>query len=77
MTREEAVKILENHINVHKYREPRAVYILEALEMAIQALEQKPCEDCISREVARDLMYHKQEPLDEYDLDSLPPAQPV
>ena len=30
-------------------------------------------EDCISRESARDLMYHKQEPLNEYDLDSLPP----
>lgn len=28
--------------------------------------------DLISREEARNLMYHKQEPLTEYDLDSLP-----
>ena len=49
----------------------------EALEMAIEALEQEPCEDCISREDARELMYHKQEPLDEYDLDSLPSVIPM
>lgn len=35
--------------------------------------------DLISREEARNLMYHKQEPLTEYDLDSLPTvdAEPV
>lgn len=35
--------------------------------------------DLISREEARDLMYHNQEPLTEYDLDSLPSieAEPV
>lgn len=38
--------------------------------------EQEPCEDCISREAARDLMYHKQEPLNEYDLDTLPSVTP-
>lgn len=30
--------------------------------------------DYIAREVARDLMYHNQGPLTEYDLDDLPPA---
>lgn len=35
--------------------------------------------DLISREEARELMYHNQEPLTEYDLDSLPSieAEPV
>ena len=31
-------------------------------------------DDYISRKAARDLMYQRQEPLDEYMLDSVPPA---
>ena len=42
--------------------EPRAIYISEALEMAIKALEQESCEDCISRqaaiEIARDNIHY-------------------
>lgn len=48
----------------------------EALRLARKLLEYESCEDCISREAARDLMYHKQEPLNEYDLDSLPSVTP-
>ena len=33
-------------------------------------------QDCVSREEARALIYHKQEPLTEYDLDSLPSVTP-
>ena len=54
MTREEAIEILK------QYREKptlineiesvdEAVWLDEALEMAIKALEQEPCDDCISR----------------------------
>jgi len=38
MTREEAIEILENH-----------PWKNEAMQMAIKALEQEPCEDAISR----------------------------
>ena len=46
MTREEASEIIKN-ID-HAYRSFSA-HEIEALEIAIKALEQEPCEDCISR----------------------------
>ena len=49
MTREEAIARLKNHKIAHNMNEPRAIYISEALDMAIQALEQEPCDDTISR----------------------------
>ena len=46
MTKEEAVARIKEHIEIHRYNERNAVKILEALEMAIKALEQpEPCED--------------------------------
>ena len=45
MTREEAIKWLNYHINITDYEETDELYI--ALKMAIEALEQEPCEDCI------------------------------
>lgn len=54
MTREEAIEILKSigdkadHTNLNE-EEHKAI---EAYYMAIQALEQEPCEDCISREDA-------------------------
>lgn len=54
MTREEAIARIKDHKIVHKIDEqPRAIYISEALDMAIKALEQQPCEDCISRQAAQ------------------------
>ena len=47
MTREEAVKVIENRDSIMDYCE--SAQLGEALEMAIKALEQEPCEDCISR----------------------------
>ena len=50
----------------------------EALEMAIKALKQEPCEDCISRQAAIDALYH----VDEYNgrsiqaIKNLPPVTP-
>ena len=52
MTREEAIARIRDHKIVHEMNEPRAIYISEALDMAIKALEQEPSEDCISREQA-------------------------
>jgi len=54
MTREEAIARIKDHIIIHKRKEPRAIYILEALDMAIKALKQEPCEDAISRQAAID-----------------------
>ena len=56
MTREEAIRMLKYNSNViHKTingeTDPNEV---EALDMAIKALEQEPCEDCISREAVND-----------------------
>lgn len=50
MTREEAVQTIKGErwiCCIEKYR--------EALDMAIKALEQEPCEDCISRQVVLNL----------------------
>lgn len=49
MTNEEAIARIKEHKIIHKMNEPRAIYISEALDMAIKALEQQPCDDCISR----------------------------
>lgn len=51
MTKEEAIARIKDHKIVHKINEPRAIYISEALDMAIKALEQEPkeighCKDC-------------------------------
>jgi len=56
MTREEAIARIKNHKIAHKMNEPRAIYISEALDMAIKVLEQEPCEDAISREAVHDLI---------------------
>ena len=47
MTREEAIEIIEKNLEVSRWR--YSELFSEALEMAIKALEQEPCEDCISR----------------------------
>jgi len=52
MTREEAIEILEEcwrYSETYKYTDAE---IRESLDMAIKALEQEPCEDCISRKEA-------------------------
>lgn len=39
MTNKEAVARIKDHKAIHKMNEPRAIYISEALDMAIEALE--------------------------------------
>ena len=41
MTNEEAIARIQNHKIAHKMNEPRAIYISEALDMGIKALEQE------------------------------------
>ena len=55
MTREDAIERIRVHMIVHEMNESRAIYISEALSMAIKALEQEPCEDCISRQAVLDM----------------------
>lgn len=40
MTKKEAIKRIQDHMIIHKSYESRAIYITEALEMAIKALEE-------------------------------------
>ena len=50
MTREEAITRIKDHMSVHNICEERAVYITEALNMAISALQQPEiirCKYCI------------------------------
>ena len=82
MTREEAIARIKDHKIVHKMDEPRAIYISEALDMAIKALEQEPCEDAISRQAAIDLMILALEDDWESDyatdrMNELPPVSPL
>lgn len=39
MRKQEAIERIKHHIDVHRWREPRAIYITEALEMAMDALD--------------------------------------
>ena len=40
MTRQEAIRRIKDHMDVHNMYEPRSIKISEALEMAIKSLEQ-------------------------------------
>lgn len=50
MTREEAINILKQYIDYDNADVPDFYTMEEACEVVIKALEQEPCEDCISRE---------------------------
>lgn len=49
MTKEEAIARIKDHIAVHKYLERGAVHIIEALNMAIKALEREQWIPCSER----------------------------
>ena len=51
MTREEAIARIKDHKIIHKMNEPRAIYISEALDMAIKALKQESVLDKIRAEI--------------------------
>ena len=56
MTREEAIEVLKDIYNYTRFD----TYITnEERTMAIKALEQEPCEDCISRQAVLDIFAEK------------------
>ena len=50
MTKEEAIRCIKQHRDIHNLYESRAIKISEALDMAIEALKAQPeivrCKDC-------------------------------
>lgn len=51
MTKEEAINAIKEHIDTY-----HIIVEIEALEMAIEALEREECEDCISRQSVLDII---------------------
>lgn len=43
MEKEEAIRRIRDHMKIHRLYEPQAVYINEAFELAIKALENMGC----------------------------------
>ena len=54
MTREEAIKAIQDFQN--DYDSNGSGYLDDALDMAIKALEQQPCENCVIRQAVQDYM---------------------
>lgn len=75
MTREEAKDWIEALISTMK-EETRGNYpdpeysdeVYEALDMTIKSLEQEPCEDCVSREEAKQFLYERIDRLNDDEL---------
>ena len=57
MTREEATALLKSRVDLIKSNYPEIDDYCESLEMAIEALKQEPCEDCISRQAVLDYLF--------------------
>lgn len=57
MDNKEAIWRIKDHMIVHNLDEPRAIKITEALEMAIKALEQQPCDDAVSAKAVEDMLF--------------------
>ncbi len=77
MTREEAISHIRDIIAESNSIKPSMVIFeleKEALRVAIEALEQEPCEDAISRrEVIKKFTYnHKGKRIPDYDCDNFP-----
>lgn len=82
MTNEEAIARIREHKIIHKMGEPRAIYISEALDIAIKALMREPCNNYISRQAAIEALieWYGCEPSDigafENIIEKLPPVTP-
>lgn len=82
MTKEEAIKEIENFQD--EYDSNGSGYLDEALDMAIKALKQEPCEDAISRQAVleyiegneADLWHSSENELVCQDIKALPPVTP-
>lgn len=78
MTREEAIKVIENRDSIMDYCE--SAQLGEALDMAIEALSAETCEDAISRQAFIEWMQDKTfgdiVVASEHNFDCLPPVTP-
>lgn len=77
MSREEAIEVLQQDIPCEHDTD-----LIEALDMAIEALEQQPCTDAISRQAVLDLAkFDGRENLGSiihaFDVEQLPPVNPA
>lgn len=76
MTREEAI----NHLKTVAKSAIDSGYdgaVVDAVDMAIKAIEQQPCEDCISREAAEDVvMWYDGQGAMLNEIHKLPSVQP-
>ena len=81
MTREEAIEYLKcADVTVGRERKTKTA---EVLEMAIKALEQEPCEDCVSRKAVLDINEHHHGQMPNHvnheiwkEIKALPPVNP-
>lgn len=80
MTREEAIEILEDCKRFSETGDGGKYPRYYALEMAIKALEQDPCEDCISKQALQEWIKDKSfgdiVVASEHNFDCLPPVKP-
>ena len=57
MTAQEAIERIEEHIIIHHHTEPQAIYITEALQMALYALEKQIPTKPINEQINQSLHY--------------------
>ena len=74
MTIDEAIARIREHITIHKTKEPRAVFISKALNMAIRALEmQKKLAEFSGMDICNlvaDYNYDDEENISEYEYET-------
>lgn len=80
MTNKEAIEWIKYHIGISNYDETDD--LLKAFETAIKALEQEPCDDCVSRQAVKSTMVRwKFNSMNayleaDYEIDKLPSVTP-
>lgn len=89
MTREKAVKVLKENYANHVTYDTDSEWgddLAKAVKLAIEALEQEPCEDCVSREEVLKVFSYNHDYCDDYekaflksigDTRKLPTVQPT
>ena len=67
MTENEAISRIKDHMEIHRLKEPRAIYITVALSMAITAIKEiqqyreigtvEECREAVEKQKAKELVY--------------------
>ena len=76
MTKAEAIAMLKRIQEPEAWEPQINQAAFEALDMAIKALEQQPCEDTISRQAAIDAIFGRSHEIIKMRIGNLPSAQP-